>query len=385
MTQSIPRRGVLRAGGAALLAGGLAPAVAACGTGIRKGQVGGQLDFMGSSVVNIIQDVPEFRTWLDRNDVYLRGNFPPDDGAKIAKLAAGGAHGTSLVMWIDQFRSGWLGADVLEPLDLGQIPNLRNLIPGFGGPDAMRARKDSDGNTVGIPFAWNVLGIAYDADSVPEPASYYDFLNPEWKGKFTMLDAAGAVMSIGCQMLRYDPATLSPRQLDEVSDLLARLVRQARSLAKTDGDSFTLLASGEVLASLPGTPESVVNTAARGKGSIRCNTNPKEGGISWSSMYGIPKGAGNPTTSHAFINQALTVPVGRAIARRYGAMPSVEGALSALPQWYTDSVPIDPLERTFATAPTTYFPAIEARTPAGVTYRTFMAAWQRAKQKAGRA
>jgi spermidine/putrescine transport system substrate-binding protein len=396
-----------RAASAGLVGVGLPAALAACGGtssgtssaatssagGSTAAKIGGHLTYIGYPVIDVVTKEPSMQNWLKANNSSISGTVPPGaDTDIIAKLEAGGTQGTSFVNWINNFYEAWLAVDLLAPLDMERIPNYANVIPQFGGPSSTPATKDAHGNTIGIPVYWNMLGITYNAAKVKKPTSFSEFLEPKWKGKFLVLDEGGGpTVPIGARMLGLDPNNLKKSQLPQVTDVLAHVVRNAKTLAKSDGDSETILASGEVLASFPGQGEQVPACAKLGLKTLQLNAAPKEGAVSWSTMWGLPKGGSNPKTASAFINETLTPEMGKAIAEAYGAVTSIKGTTKYLPAWYRDALGLGSgseeaaLEKVFANAPTFFLPAAKPTDPTMATYQEWVNAWESAKQQAGRA
>lgn len=386
-----------------VVGGGLSGALAACGSSDDDGgggggktaapakadagaKVGGPLNVLGGYAVETMAAIPAMKSFIDSNGLKIKVTTPPDDGDTIAKLAAGGTGDYNMVGWISQFRNGWTSADVLGAMDLEQIPNAKNLIANFGGDKNADAGKDPDGNTVGIPVGWNVLGIAYDGGVWSQGInSYEELLDPKYKGKITMLDEPGAVMSIGCQSLGFDMSTITKDQLKQVQDLLTKFIKQTRTLSKGDADSFTLMAGGDVSVCLPGTALTVAQVAKRGKKTIRVNAFPKEGGVSWMDMYGIPKDPDNVQNTYAFLNEYLTLPVAKPFADAFGELSSVEGAQDSVPKWYKEAIPVDNLDKAFDGAPGTFFPPQKPEGDDKANFQEFIGAWQQAKVAAGRA
>lgn len=393
--RSVDRRAFLRTGGAVAAVGALSPLLAACGSSDEGGSgsstgatasgsvAGATLNYMGGDSLDLMRGTPALRAWIAENRVKVNATFVPDDSTSIAKLAAGGNQGTNAIQWIDQFVHAWTGADLIEELDMDQLPNASNMIPGWGGEALAAFNRGPNGKPLGIPQAWYVLGIAYDSKKMAKPDSYMEFLDPKYKGKIAMLDQAGAVLSIGVQALGFRMDTLTKSQLEEVKELMVKFVKQTRVLAKTDGDLYTLFGSGEIDAAVGCDPATVPSSAKAGNKNIKMNIGPKEGGVSFCTLLGIPKGAKDTAVAYAFINEFLTEDVASIFSSEYGGLTPVRGTPRHLPDWYTRAIDVSDLDKLFAEAPMQVFPPAKAESPDAVTASEFLNAWNEVKVKAG--
>lgn len=366
------RRTVLRLAAAT----GMTALATACGSG--DGGSGGEINFMGGSdTMELLHKVPSFEDWLRRSRVVVRPQFVPDDATALQKLAAGGTQGVNLVNWINQFRTGWQSLDLFAPIDTARIPNYGNVIQDFGGPSFAGTQRDAQGRVIGIPKYWAVSGIVYDSAEMPAPTSYFDLLDPKYRGRIAVLDDPGSMES-GARLLGYDASKLTRPQLAEAIALVTRFIRQARALPRSAADLATLMGSGEVIAcgvELGFLPKML----DQGKKSFRATVAMKEGGTSYGVLLSTVKNAEHTDAVHEFLNNFLTPEVGRAIAERSPSVPGIQGATKWLPDWYRQSVPVDDLPKLFAENPSVNFPPAKPDDPNLVGLNEFLAGWQQAK------
>ena len=100
----------------------------------------------------------------------------------LAKLQAG-ASGYDLVIPSDYTVAIMIKQDMLEPIDLAQIPNFANADPHF------RIKDYDPGNKYSIPYQWGTTALAYDNTKVPfEPKSWADLWDPQFAEQLVMLD-----------------------------------------------------------------------------------------------------------------------------------------------------------------------------------------------------
>jgi spermidine/putrescine-binding protein len=380
--RQVDRRSVLRGGGALTVAALSAPALAGCGSSTAdtaSGGLGGAINFMaGSDTTDMLHKVPTFESWLRQHKVVVRPQFVADDTTALQKLAAGGAQGVNLIDWINQFKTGWQAVDLFAPLDVGRIPNYKNVIQDFGGPSFAGTQKDAHGNVISLPTSWAVSGIVYDSAQMPAPTSYADLLDAKYKGRVAMLDDPGATMIIGSMILGYNAEKLTKAQFRDVVSLMTRFVRVCRALPQGGADLATLMSTGEVIA-CPVDASFLPKMVEQGKRSFRATIALKEGGFSYGVLMSSLKHAPNTETVYGFMNEFFTPEVGRAIAETSTAIPGIVGATKWLPEWYRASIPVDDLPKLFHDNPSVNFPPTRPIDADHVGLSEFLTGWQQAK------
>ena len=123
-----------------------------------------------------------FYNWTDYVAEDTIPNFKKQTGIKVtydnyssndelfAKLRQGST-GYDLIVPTDNFVVKMNEGDLLEPLDLGLIPNLKNLDERFRNADY------DPGNKYSIPWQWGTTGIGYDPTKVGEEVNDWDALD----------------------------------------------------------------------------------------------------------------------------------------------------------------------------------------------------------------
>ncbi len=212
----------------------------------------------------------------------------------LAKLQAG-ASGYDLVIPSDYTVTIMLKQDMLEPLDLGQIPNFANLDPRF-------TNKEYDpGNKYTIPYQWGTTALAYDKTKVPfEPTKWSDLWDPRFKGKLVMLDDSREVPGMVLQMLGFDKNSTDPAQLDQAKQKLIEL--KPNILLFNSDDPETSLITGETWAGLVYNGNAALAKQQNPNIEYIC---PAEGCGLWFDNLAIPKGAPHPDAALAFLNFVL--------------------------------------------------------------------------------
>ncbi|MGH6960307.1 MAG: ABC transporter substrate-binding protein, partial [Dongiaceae bacterium] len=198
-----------------------------------------------------------------------------------------------------------VAAELLEPIDEAQVPNLADVPEVF--------RNDSNiivnGTRYAVPFTWGSGPMAYDPAVIPTPPeSWMDIFKPEYKGKVGMMDDP-----IGNQMLAAILATdadvptmLTADQLDQATEFLIKLKKDAvRQLAVSWGELANALARNEIVITFSG--GEFLKKFAADKGKQIEFTYPKEGTFAWIDSYCLGKNAPHREAAHKLANQVLEV------------------------------------------------------------------------------
>lgn len=264
--------------------------------------VGGSLDFLSWEGY----DLPDIMTpWLKENGVTLNPTYPGNHDEITAKLAASqGSAGYDIFTYYQGYKPLYSELGFLEPIDESKIPNLSGLMPFFAS-DVGNYWIDPDGTRTGVPWTFSINSLNYDTSQVSEPKSYYDILEPDYKGRVVVVDDPLGGFTIGAFILGYDVTTLTPDEQQQVEDFLKQVIAQSKSIAPTYGDATSQLVSGDAAFMFPGW--AAVNSFAlqAGKDTIQLAI-PKEGGMATTDAWAIPPGADNVDTAYAWINETLS-------------------------------------------------------------------------------
>ena len=124
-------------------------------------------------------------TFLKDNDIDFQPTFIGSNEEIITKLQAGGVGQTDLITMYFGYLPLMAEGGLLEPIDPARISTFGDLVPQFINQDAIK----HDGKLVGVPWNWGSLPIMYDPAVVTAPpASWFDVMKPEYKGKVAMVD-----------------------------------------------------------------------------------------------------------------------------------------------------------------------------------------------------
>jgi spermidine/putrescine transport system substrate-binding protein len=323
------RRFLLLSGGAT--AAGL---LAACGlsssstptSGAASGSplppVGGQLNLYTWEGYDLTK---QFKSWREQNNITQNLKFitQPEEVPTVLKGPGGDkwdmSYGDNVVL------TDYKNLGLISPLTLEQIPNLSGLMQAF----QVDPWKNADGTYNAAPWTWGFTGVTYRADRVPEPKSYHDMLDPQYKGRVSTIDGALNNVALASLAVGIDPDTLTTDQLNgEVTDYLTQLIGQTRSLASSIGDQISMLVSGDVDYMVAGLLFMDASTAD--KGVTTKTIVPSEGAIGWADSSFVPPTAPDKQNAYAWINHVLDPTENAKANSAFLQGPGVEAAIPLL-------------------------------------------------------
>jgi len=242
-------------------------------------------------------DSINFLNWADYIDEHTANE------EAIAKIQAGNS-GFSLVIVTDYAVGIMSSQDLLQPLDLAEIPNSKNLDP------AQMNLYYDPGNVYSLPYQYSTTGIAYDETAFETPPTSWSALydDNQYCGQSSLLEDQRETIGSALLYLGYDINETDPAAHEQALNLLL----EARDcISAFDSANFIgNLASGEVLIA-----ESwgfAAGIAYFDNPNIRYVI-PEEGGFIWQDNFVIPADAPDPYTAHVFTNYMLEPDIGALI------------------------------------------------------------------------
>lgn len=310
------RRGFLQTMGFAAAAG----FVAACGGDDEEGGGGDStekaLNFYNWTDYVAEDTIPGFEEQSGIKVTYDNYSSNDDMFAKIRQ----GASGYDLIVPTDNFVVRMKEGDLLEALDLAEIPNIKNLSPRF------REAAYDPGNRYSVPWQWGTTGLGYNAELVGEEITDWDaFQLPSVEGKSSFLDESRDAYAMALVALGKDPNSVDEGDLDEATDYLIDLKKRVEQITsdyqeplKSNSLVLAQAYSGDVF-QVQAENEQVQYVI------------PASGGFQWVDNMCIPKGAEHVANAHTFINYILDPKVGAALTNyvQYGspneaALPDID-------------------------------------------------------------
>lgn len=290
----------------------------------------------GSSSSKKASSAPEakqlnFYNWTDYIAADTIPGFTKASGIKVtydnyssnddlfAKLRQGSA-GYDLIVPTDNFVVKMIQANLLEQLDLGLIPNRKNLDERF------QTAAFDPGNKYSIAWQWGTTGIGYDPKLVGEEVTDWDALKlPSVRNRSSFLDEARDAFGMALYATGKDPNTIDKAAIEEAQKYLISLKKQVKQITSDYQDP---LKSGGLIMAQAYSGD-VFQVQADNK-AVKYVI-PKSGAFQWVDAMCIPKGAKHPKNAHAFMNYILEPKVGAALTNyvQYGtpnkaALPFVD-------------------------------------------------------------
>lgn len=127
--------------------------------------------------------------------------------------------------------------ELIQPIDLANIPNLANIAPEFIGLEF-----DPE-NEYTVPYLWGTMGVAYNTEYVTEPITSWEQVFT-YDGPVAWIDDPRAMLGIALLNLGYSPSSTVESEILEARDWLIERGENVFAFAQDDGE--VLLETGEV-------------------------------------------------------------------------------------------------------------------------------------------
>jgi spermidine/putrescine-binding protein len=287
-----------RSAGLALSVGPLAALLAACGgddePSAGAGGAGASDGSIEGQTINFFSwqgyDLPEVSAdWAKENGVTLNARyFATNDDIRTVVRQGGGKSQYNLSSYYAGSGPEYRADGIAPPIDVSQVPNAEQLYPFFAEEPMAPYWREGD-EWWGVPFTFGGNMGLYDTETVPEPpTSWNEFLSPDWKDKYVIVDDAFATFAMGAHLNgTYNIETqYTEEQADEIFELLRPFKDNARTVA-TYGQVPDLFAAGEIQAATSSWAAIANQAAAKGKTTIKPFL-PEEGANSFIDVWFTP-------------------------------------------------------------------------------------------------
>lgn len=235
-----------------------------------------------------------YKQFKDETGVDIKQDFYESNEELQAKLQ-GGARGFDLIVPTGYMVQILAEADLLQPLDYDQLPNVEESID-----SKFRGLPYDPEDRYSVPKDWGSTGFIYRTDLVKErPTTWREFVDltkGPYSGKVSVLDGIPEVIGSVALMLGFSYNTDDESELDQVKEELVALKPHIQAITSTTYKQ-SLIAGRSVMA-LGWNGDGAAVAAKRPAEYVI----PEEGAEFWVDAYSIPVGAKNPTASHAWIN-----------------------------------------------------------------------------------
>lgn len=285
----------------------------------------------GPSVSGLDREI-YFFNWGDYIDPTVLTAFTREFGVQVvednyasnedllAKLQAGGV-GYDVIVPSDYMVEVLIKEGLLRKLDKARLPNLRHL-----GTQHLGLPYDPE-NRYCVPYLWGTTGLAYDADKIPRPESWWVLWDSRYQGQISMFNDQRETIAVALRLLGHSINSTELEHLEAAKTLLQRQKPLVRTYNSENYDQ--LLLQGEVVLALAWNGD--VAKAAEEKPSLQYVI-PKEGGTIYHDNLCILETSRRAKTAEVFINYLLRPDVA-AWNVRYTMQPTPnEAARAHLPE-----------------------------------------------------
>lgn len=226
----------------------------------------------------------------------------------------------------------------IVPLDIGKIPNWKNILPRYldGGAAADTIRYN--GSVVAVPYISNADSLAFNHTKIgQELDSWAALFDSQFKGRAAMQNDFGPTLTNTAIYLKQsgkqdinDPSNMTPAEVKGVCQFLIDMKKKGQFRTFWDGfqNGVSLLASEEVLVSSCWEPVQIV-AAKKAKKDIRYGT-MKEGHQAWNNMWMLTKGGksrGQDAAFYKLMNLYLDPWFGARTLATFGFTPQMKGVM----------------------------------------------------------
>jgi len=227
-----------------------------------------------------------------------------ESSEKLRAKLEGGNSGFDVVFPSNEVMRGFVAKGLIEKLDLGKLPNTKNLAARFRNLDY-----DPKGE-YSVPYMWGTTGIAYNKKKVAAaPDSWAALWDPKYEGHVTILDDSREAFAAAI-WVEGGPA-LAPTG-EAIDKAMKKLI--SAKVKAFDGQPKLRLIKGEAWLAQCYSGDALQAAAAKERDGDIGFVIPKEGGTIWVDNLCIPKGAPNRELAHKFIDYLLRADVSAAIS-----------------------------------------------------------------------
>lgn len=227
-----------------------------------------------------------------------------------AKLKAGNP-GYDVIVPSDYMVTIMRKEELLEPLNLEKIPNIKNIEPKFKNPPF------DPGNQYSLPYQWGTMGLGYNIKATAQEINSWQVIfEPKYKERVALVDELRSMLGGVLIYLGYDPNTTNLEEINKAKDYIIEHKDTIAAFAPDTGQ--LLLDQGEVDLAVEWSGD--IFQVMEENPNIRY-TIPKEGSIIWVDNIAIAKNAPHKDTAEQFINFLLEPEISAKISNfvKYGS------------------------------------------------------------------
>lgn len=239
-----------------------------------------------------------------------------------AKLKAGAAN-YDVIIPSDYMISRMIGEDMLEPVNMENIPNFKNIRDDFKDPVYDK------GSVFSVPYTWGTVGIIYDktgTDLKEEDIDWDVLWSEDYKEEILMFDNPRDAFGIAEIMLGYSINTENPEELKAAAQKLKE--QKPVVQAYVMDEIFDKMGAGEAVFApyYAGDAMTLMEDYENLGFAV-----PKSGTNLFVDAMCIPKGAANKEAAEMYINFMCEAEVAAATAEYIGYSTPNTAAFEILP------------------------------------------------------
>ncbi len=262
-------------------------------------------------------------------------NYSEYDSNEIlyAKLKTNPKSGYDVIVPSSYFVQRMAKQDMLQPLDLKKLPNVKYLNP------LLMHQSFDPKNQYSLPFTWGTTGIMvndryYDPKTIKDWKNFWD---PQFVNQLLLLNDARGVFSIALKALGYSINETHPKRIHEAYLKLRKLLPNVKLFNTnatisiyTDEDArIGMVWSGDAYSAVRENPHLHYIL-------------PKSGTDVWIDCFAIPKDAPHLDSAYQFINFLMRPEIAAEIVRAQGYSSSNRAGMQLLPPEIRNNPIINP-------------------------------------------
>lgn len=261
---------------------------------------GGELNVYNWSTYIAEDTVPNFEKQFN---VKVNYDVFESNEELLAKIQPGNP-GYDVIVPSDYMVEIMIAEGLLEPLNMGNIPNFKNVDQRFVDPPY------DPGNKYCVPYQWGTTGIGYNRATVGGDIDSWDAMfKPQAGMRIGFLEDMRGTIGAALIYLGYEVNTTDEKQIEEAKNLILSVKDQIVAFAPDNGQDLLNQGEVDIQHEYVGDILQIQEENEDFQYVI-----PKEGSIIWTDNLCIPKGAPHKEMAETFINYILDPQVGADIA-----------------------------------------------------------------------
>lgn len=222
----------------------------------------------------------------------------------------------------------YIDAGLSVPLELKNIPNVRNQTPRFQ-PLTKIPGIARGGSVYAVPFTYSEMGLIYNRKLVKQaPTSMSAMWDPQYQGRVLAYDGSSHNFSLTALTLGIrNPFKLDDAAFARTLQRLRELRRNIHSLYSRPEEAVDLFREHQIALMFGnyGTQQvQLLRKAGQDVGYVI----PREGALAWLDCWAVTVGAKNRAIAEAWINFTLEPAVSGQLPTRQGLANTIEAASS---------------------------------------------------------